>query len=54
MNLGHAELLEVFSVKICVIWDQELDNYLKFGGSMLSLRIQTNLRLYEKKATKTL
>lgn len=49
MNLGHAKLLEMFSIKSAIAWDQELDNYLNSGGSVLSLRIQSDLRLYRRK-----
>lgn len=32
-------------LKAVIAWDQELDNYLEFGGSVLSLRIKSDLRL---------
>lgn len=36
-------------LKSVIAWDQTLDNYLKFGGSVLSLRSQTHLRIYGEK-----
>lgn len=38
-----------FLLKSVIAWDQEPDNYLEFGGSVLSLRIKSDLRLCGRK-----